>query len=331
VQTFHKRRGWMSQPTTYQDGSLLAEIEALAVEIARGGGAILGRYFGSTLEIEYKDENKTDPVTVADKESQTYLAGAISERFPDHGIVGEEDEDETEERAAAPDFVWVLDPLDGTKNFLNGMPVYACSIGVLHRGEPVAGAIYLPWPGEAAGVVAHARKGGGAFVDGEPAHMPDAAEPVGNRLVALPGSFGAAFRFSKPMHGKVGELRNTGSIAYDMAMVARGVLQYSLTGSPRLWDVAGGAALVKEAGGVVMVGRRTGGRNPLMPPRLHWGTLESFISGWDSGTVTLKDLRRWSAPMVAGSPGIVRYVAANVVPRSSLRRRLSRALRGRGA
>jgi myo-inositol-1(or 4)-monophosphatase len=320
----------MSQSMGYPDNSLLAEIEALAVEIARGGGAILGRYFGSTLEIEYKDEKKTDPVTVADKESQTYLADAISERFPDHGILGEEDEDEDEEGAKAPDFVWLLDPLDGTKNFLNGLPVYACSIGVLHRGEPVAGAIYLPWPGEAAGVVAHARKGGGAFVDGEPTNMPDAAEPVGNRLVSLPASFGATFQFSKPMDGKVGELRTTGSIAYEMAMVARGVLQYALTGAPRLWDVAGGAALVKEAGGVVMVGRRAEGRNPLMPSRLHWGTLDSFISGWDSGTVTLKDLRRWSAPMVAGSPGIARYVTGNAGPRSSLRRRLSRALRGRG-
>ena len=321
----------MTQSAQYPDGALLAEIEGLAVEIARGGGAILSRFFGSTLEVEYKDEKKTDPVTVADKECQAYLAGAISEQYPNHGIVGEEDEDEEGEVAAAPDFVWVLDPLDGTKNFLNGLPIYACSIGVLHRGEPVVGAIYVPWPGEGPGVVAHARKGGGAFMDGEPIRIPEAAEPTGGRLVALPASFGAAFRFSKPMHGKVGELRTSGSIAYELAMVARGVLQYAFTTSPRLWDVAGGAVLVAEAGGLLMVGRRTGGRIPLMPPRLHWRALDSFMSGWESGTVRLKDVRHWSAPMVAGSPGIARFVTKNVAVRSSLRRRLSRALRGRRA
>jgi len=319
----------MSQSTQYLDGSLLAEIEGLAVEIARGGGAILSRYFGSTLEVEYKDEKKTDPVTVADKECQAYLVGAISEQYPDHGIIGEEDEDEGGEVAAAPDIVWVLDPLDGTKNFLNGLPIYACSIGVLHRGEPVAGAVYIPWHGKAAGVVAHARRGGGAFVDGDSTRIPEAAEPSGNRLIALPASFGGAFRFAKPMHGKVGELRTSGSIAYELAMVARGVLQYSFTGAPRLWDVAGGAVLVQEAGGLVMVGRRAGGRIPLMPPRLQWRALDSFISGWQSGTVMLKDLRHWSAPMVVGSPGIARFVTANVGARSSLRRRLSRTLRGR--
>ncbi|HCH10345.1 MAG TPA: inositol monophosphatase, partial [Dehalococcoidia bacterium] len=66
-----------------------------------------------------------------------------------------------------PDFLWVLDPLDGTKNFLHGLPVYACSVGVLYKGAPVAGAVFVPWPVEGGGIVFHAHKGGGAFADSE--------------------------------------------------------------------------------------------------------------------------------------------------------------------
>ena len=94
--------------------SLLAEIEGFATEIARGGGAILAKYFGAKIDAEYKDKERTDPVTVADRESQQYLVEAISKRFPDHGIVGEEDEEnESDAKAVAPDTVWIT--RDGTR------------------------------------------------------------------------------------------------------------------------------------------------------------------------------------------------------------------------
>ena len=84
----------MGSSTPFPDDTLLAQIEAHATELARGGGAILNRYFGSPLEVKYKDKKESDPVTVADTESQDYLAGAITERYPGHGIVGEEDDED---------------------------------------------------------------------------------------------------------------------------------------------------------------------------------------------------------------------------------------------
>ena len=102
----------------------------------------------------------------------------------------------------------------------------------------------------------HARKGGGAFVDEEAISVADSEEPKGNALVTLPGSFGGMYRFEKPMHDKIGEVRVSGSIAYELAMTARGVLQYAVTTGPHLWDVAGGVPIVMEAGGLVMSGRR---------------------------------------------------------------------------
>ncbi len=303
------------------DEATLKELEDHAAEIAGGAGKILAGYFGRSLTVHYKDDAERDPVTEADREVQEHLTKAIVARFPGHGVLGEEDDEEAQQDASpAPDYLWVLDPLDGTKNFLHGMPIYASSVGVLFKGAPVAGAVYIPWPGAAkGGLVFHARKGGGAFVDGEPISVLAAEEPRGNVLVTLPAGFGPGFR--KPMMGKVGEVRVTGSIAYELVMVARGVTQYMVTTAPHLWDVAGGVALVMEAGGLVMRGTRHGG--PLgLYPSTRWAEAESLVPDWESGQTTMADLRRWRSPLTLGSPSVARYVAANIRSRSSLRRRL---------
>ena len=230
--------------------------------MARGAGKILQAKFGRPISIEYKDKNQLDPVTEVDKACQTYLEGEITRRFPSHGILGEEelgesksshDADKADEPdEPAPDFVWVLDPLDGTTNYLNGLPVYACSIGVLRRGRLVAGALYIPWPGVDGGFVLHCRLGGGCFADGEPVSVYQSDAPVGNRLAGLPGSFAQGMRFGPGIKGHAGEPRTTGSIAYELAMTACGVMQYAIFGAPRMWDMAAGALAVHEAGGTVM-------------------------------------------------------------------------------
>ena len=98
-------------------------------------------------------------MTSVDKASQEYLSSEIAKRFPGHGILGEEGANDAESDTPAPDFVWALDPLDGTTNFLNGLPLYASSIGVIHRGVPVAGALFIPWPNSRGGFVLHSQPG----------------------------------------------------------------------------------------------------------------------------------------------------------------------------
>ncbi len=314
-----------SDPT--MDENLLSMIESLAIEIARGGGAILAEYFGTKVYTEYKDTDRTDPVTVADRECQQYLVEAISHRFPNHGIVGEEDEEiESNAESISPDTVWVLDPLDGTKNFINGLPVYACSVGVIHRGEPIVGAIYLPWPAKTEGTVLHARSGGGAFQDDRKLKIPAVDTPERNRLVGLPESFADTFRFKHEIRRRFGERRLSGSIAFELAMTAQGTMQYSLFIGPRLWDVAAGIVLVIEAGGILLVGSQEPGIVPLMNPSLSWRPGRPLVN-WIHGKTTLGEVRQWSAPLIAGSPGIVHNVADNLVLKSSLRRRVSRKLR----
>ena len=307
---------------------MLADIEARATEMAREAGATLAGHFGhGKLEVEFKDEKQRDPVTNADKQCQELLEHAIAKHFPNHGVLGEEGEDKEAEDSPAPDFVWVLDPLDGTKNFMGGLPVYASSIGVMHRGVPIVGAVFVPWPSDGGGVVLHARKGGGAFAEDEPISVADSEEPQGNSLVTVPGSFGAAYRFRKPMNGRVGEVRVTGSIAYELAMTARGVVQYAVTTGPHLWDVAGGVVLVAEAGGLIMRGRRADRLGGLMS-KTGWEPMKSFVSTWDTSVPTMKELRRWSESMVLGGPGVVRYVTSNLRSRTLMRRRLRRTVRG---
>ena len=310
------------------DEETLREIESHAVRIAREAGYILRAHFERALNVQYKDDKQSDPVTNADYACQRFLTEEIRKRFPEHGILGEEDNAAERERVdgqPAPDFVWVLDPLDGTRNFLSGLPLYASSIGVLYRGAPVAAAVFLPWPNDEGGIVMHARRGGGTQVDGERVSALTADAPEGNRLVTLPGGFGALFRVGKGLRGKAGELRMTGSIAYELAMVAKGVTQYTITTAPFLWDAAGGSLLVMEAGGIALQGRR-GKLLGALPAGMRWQPLESFAPSWRSGTTTMKELREWRAPLLLGSPGVARYVAGNLRGRSNVRRRVRRRI-----
>ena len=283
---------------------LLRDLEAAAVDLAKGAGEILSGHFGRQINVEYKDKDERDPVTNADKECQEYLTKEIRRRFPDHGILGEEGSDEVD--TPSPDILWVLDPLDGTTNFLNGLPVYASSIGVLHLGRPVAAALYIPWPMPAGGFVLHCRSGGGCFADDEPVSVYESDEPVSNRLVGVPGSFPLTARFSPKVRKKSGEMRTTGSIAYELAMTARGVMQYAVFGAPRIWDVAAGALAVIEAGGSVMI--RLQGQKRLCH-------LDSLVPTWESKPPSLKELRNWMAPLVAGNRQIAPLMAANIRPR----------------
>ena len=308
----------MSDSSIFENDHLAMEIETAAVEMARGAGALLAACFGHQLTIEYKDKNQLDPVTSADKDTQQYLEAEISRRFPDHGILGEEILPETSGDSAgessgrtesddpAPDFLWVLDPLDGTTNFLNGLPVYASSIGILYRGRPIAGAVFIPWPVPAGGLVLHSRRGGGCFVDDEPVSVYETEKPVGNRLMGLPASFSQMTRFDRSLKGSIGEPRVTGSIAYELALTAMGAMQYSIFGAPRMWDMLGGTIAVQEAGGTVMT-RFKGEKR--------WHPMDSLVPNWDEKPPSIKELRKWVAPLVAGNRHLAPLIAHNMRPR----------------
>jgi myo-inositol-1(or 4)-monophosphatase len=304
----------------FDDAQQSQEIEEAAAQLARGAGEVLAGYFGRQMTVEYKGKGQQDPVTSADRASQEYLVAEITRRFPGHGILAEESAGESadESEVAPSDFLWVLDPLDGTTNFLNGLPVYAVSIGVLYRGWPLAGAIYVPWPKPGGGLVLHCHRGGGCFADGKPVTVFESEAPGAGRLVGLPGSFAHTTRFSRKLRAPAGEMRITGSIAYELAMTACGVLQYAIIGGPRIWDMAAGALAVLEANGAVVA---------RLPGEKRWRHLESLVPAWEVKPPTLKELRGWVAPLVAGNRQVAPLIAHNLRPRSRLSARLRRLRR----
>lgn len=116
----------------------LGDLERTAEELARAAGEVALGYFGTRLEVETKADDT--PVTIADREAESLLRAEIQRRYPDHGIVGEE---HGEVVPGAP-VRWILDPIDGTKSFVHGVPLWGVLIGIEAEGEPVVGVVHLP-------------------------------------------------------------------------------------------------------------------------------------------------------------------------------------------
>ena len=245
------------------------------------------------------------------------MRGLIEAAHPDHAILSEETPTDPEQEG---EVVWVIDPLDGTINFLNGLPVFGVSIGVLERGRPVAGAIFVPSIQAPEGAVFHARTGGGAFLDATRITLSDGQLPGHGLLAALPSYFGRLFSIRPELRQRLGEVRSTGSVAYELALVACGTFQYTAFTGPRIWDVAAGIVLVQEAGGSVLI-RQSRPRG--------WVPFREFGGPHPEMTPSLTALRQERHSYLAGTPQAAAFVASGLRPRSLRWRRLWRRLRGR--
>lgn len=305
----------------------LERIEKGAIAAAREAGAYVSHRFGGRLDIEHKDDPGKTLVTDADRESQALIAKFVQEQFPDHLVLGEEDPPEQD--PPAPDFVWAVDPVDGTTNFANGLPIYAVSVAVLHRGRPVVAACWAPWTTEQGFALFHARLGGGAFLDDAPIHVKapsDGRLPDRRRIALVPSGISFGYHIGKELRAHPGEARVTGSIVYELALVATGISQYAVTGHASIWDYAAATLLVREAGGKVLTPLRDA------QGRLHrsWVPLDTFVGTYANAPSTFRAMRDWRGPVIAGAPSVVDFVAANLrLRRRSWVRKLRRAVQAR--
>jgi len=218
-----------------------------ATAAARAGGAVLSRLFGApSLDVERKGEN--DFVTRADHESEARIVAEIRRSWPDHQILAEEGG----EMAGSAEHEWVIDPLDGTTNFLQGLPVFCVSVACHRRGEILAGAVFEPLSGR----MFAAARGRGATLNGAPLRV-SARSGLDGAFLATGYPFRAhgaldlylaAFR---DVFLEVRAIRRCGAAALDLAHTASGVYDgfFEFRLSP--WDVAAGVLLIREAGGVV--------------------------------------------------------------------------------
>lgn len=213
------------------------------------------RWAGRTGSADAREKGTSDFVSQVDLDAQEEALAVIRERHPGHTILAEEDEADTrrhEGSALAPDSpVWVVDPLDGTTNFLHGHPCYAASVGVVVAGRPVAGAVRAAATEEEWWAAA----GEGAFHNGEPIRV----SRVGELRGALVGT-GFPFKILHALPSYLPELgrvlgatsgiRRGGSAALDLCYLAQGRLDAFWEGWLAPWDVAAGLAILAEAGGV---------------------------------------------------------------------------------
>jgi myo-inositol-1(or 4)-monophosphatase len=214
-------------------------------QAARAGGDVLLRWIGRSAP---REKGPRDLVTEADLASQEAIRGMLLVDFPRHAFVSEESPERLD---SAAEYCWVVDPLDGTTNFVHQMPHFAVSVALLHYGQPIAGAVFDPVHDECFTAV----RGGGAALNGRPIRTSDVHELSAALVTA---SFAAKVGFpSREVDQFVAALthcqavRRTGSAALNMCYLAAGRVDAFWALSTHAWDVAAGTLLVQEAGGMV--------------------------------------------------------------------------------
>jgi len=225
-------------------------------EAARAGGAVLLEKAG---HVQVREKGPADLVTEADLASQDAIRRVILGAFPDHCVLGEEDSPQVAPRPDPPRFRWLVDPLDGTTNYVHGVPHYSVSVALERAGELLAATVYNPVSGECFTAAA----GAGAFLDGH-GGPEDGRERLGTSEVARLSDSLAAVGFPPNVQLDSPDLRvflkavpqcqairRTGSAALNLCYLAAGRFDVLWTFSTRVWDVAAGVLLIREAGGIV--------------------------------------------------------------------------------
>jgi myo-inositol-1(or 4)-monophosphatase len=270
---------YSGMPQSYE--AVLADM----VAAARSAGALTLTYFQRFRELEIGIKGPADFVSEADKESELLIRRDLCARYPEWSFVGEEF---PPVKGVDSEYCWLVDPIDGTTNFINGFPAFAASIGVLYRGQPIAGALWCASTHALRAGVYHAYRGGLLHFDNEPLN-PAQNPAIMRRLAGEPNL----------AHDKVHpfEVRKTGSAAIECAFVAAGLLRVARFERPNVWDIAGGVALVHAAGGgVVTLGRKG------------WEPFKVFsASGEDPDK---QDIRNWHQPIILGERESVALVQA---------------------
>lgn len=225
----------------------MTEFLQTAIEAARIGGRILNDNLMLRAEHQIDRKQQFDFVTQVDTESEAAIIDFITQRHPDHTILAEES---GSSEKAESQYRWIIDPLDGTKNYIHAFPTFAVSIALQHDRELLAGAILDPLRDE----LFYAEKDKGAFLNDQPVRVTQSTD-LSQCLLATGFPFRAKHLTSSyfdafiALFHKVSDFRRAGAAALDLAYVACGRLDgfWEITLNP--WDVAAGILIIEEAGG----------------------------------------------------------------------------------
>ncbi|MFQ6614726.1 MAG: 3'(2'),5'-bisphosphate nucleotidase CysQ [Fidelibacterota bacterium] len=212
----------------------------LALEAAREAGQLILTYYKADYEI--RDKSYHNPVTTADNASDARLKTILTEARPEYGWLSEETVDNRDRLNC--ERVWVVDPLDGTKEFIEGVPHFVVSIALVESGSPILGVLYNPVTEE----VFSAVKGTGAWLNNEPIQC--ALQPTPENMVILNSRSETRRGLWEPYKTTFKELRAIGSVAYKLGLTAAGKADIFASLRPKNeWDICAGHCLLREAGG----------------------------------------------------------------------------------
>ena len=252
-----------------------------AIEAAQAAGRILLDYYQSEYTI--KDKSWHNPVTDADYASNRHLEEQLRDTFPEYGWLSEETVDSKDRLQR--ERVWVVDPLDGTKEFIEGVPQFVVSVALVENHEPVLGVLYNPLSKETfAGL-----KGAGATLNGQSI----TCSPVEDlkEAVILNSRTETRHGLWESYSAAIGELRAVGSVAYKLGLVAAGQADVFATLRPKNeWDVCAGHLLINESGACmrILTGERRSynNRKTVIKPGLAAGNpviVQAFLDSYRSG------------------------------------------------
>ena len=228
----------------------------IAVKAARRAGSLINRASVDRTQLEIRAKRANDFVTQVDKAAESAIIDIIRQAYPDHSILGEEsgamEGKNPSGSTSKAEYRWIIDPLDGTTNFIHGFPQYCVSIALQHRGAIEHGVVYDPAKNE----LFTASKGRGAFLDDRRirvtkcANLKDALVGTGFPFKEM-SRLDLYFRQLREVMQTSSGVRRAGAAALDLAYVAAGRLDafWELGLAP--WDMAAGALLIQEAGGMV--------------------------------------------------------------------------------
>lgn len=224
------------------DDAFLDHALQVALAAARAAGERIAHHFRHGVAVEIKPD--ATPVTIADREAEDIIRSALQRAFPDHAILGEE-----RGREGEGAFLWLVDPLDGTKSFVRGTPFFSTQVALMHAGELVLGVSHAPLYGE----TMWARRGGGAWLDAKRVRVSgvnrigDAALSLGNMKTLARDAQG--WNALGELVDAVNRTRGYGDFCH-YHLLARGALDIVIESDVNILDVAALAVIVREAGGV---------------------------------------------------------------------------------
>jgi len=215
----------------------------LAIEASIEAGKIIMKYYLNEYEI--KEKSYQNPVTTADREADFYLKSVLTKARPNYGWLSEETTDTS--NRLDKEMVWIVDPLDGTKEFIEGIPHFVVSVALVKNGEPIIGVLHNPVTKD----IFHAIKGNGTFLN-DKVHKCTIKDSTLD-MVILNSRSETSKGLWEPYKLQFKELKPIGSVAYKMGLTAVGDADIFATLRPKNeWDICAGTCLINESGGKVI-------------------------------------------------------------------------------